>query len=249
MTGSRLFFLVAVALALSLTGLLVGGAFRTRANVMPEDAAAGMALWRANGCEGCHTIYGQGGAFAPDLTHILDLRGEDYLREFMINPGAFHPGQRVMPRLNLTRDEVTKLLAFFRYNSGEVEAWFSNMQVSGMGGLSVSFVPESAVQSGGADPAVARGRQLFGANCASCHSLDEGVVQTGPSLWGIADRAWHRVPGMSPEQYIRESVLNPGDYIVEGFADVMAKNLGEKLSSTDLDSLIAYLMTLEEKQQ
>src|SRR5688572_7844286 len=98
MTGSRLFFVAALALALSLTGLLVGGAFQTRANVMSEDAAAGMALWRANGCEGCHTIYGQGGAFAPDLTHIVEHRGEDYLREFMVNPGAFHPGQRVMPR-------------------------------------------------------------------------------------------------------------------------------------------------------
>lgn len=252
MSGSRAFFLVMVVVSLGLTGWLVGGALTQQGDAMSADAAAGMVIWRANGCEGCHTLYGQGGGFAPDLTHIVSLRGEDYLHEFMINPGAYHPNQRAMPRFNLTRDEITRLIAFLSYAGGSdgavVVDWFKNMQISGTGGLSVSFLPQTVASSAGLDPAVARGKQIFAQRCASCHSLDEGVVQIGPSLWGIADRAWHRVNGQIAEQYIRNSILNPGDYVVEGFGNVMAKNLGEILNSTDVDNVIAFLMTMQETQ-
>ena len=59
-----------------------------------------------------------------------------------------------------------------------------------------------------------------------------------------ATRAASRIPGLSAEEYIRNSMVNPSDYLVEGFPDVMAKNLAQVLSSQDIADLVAYLMTL-----
>lgn len=246
MNGGRIFFTLCLVLAVGLIGLVTGSAFHHQS--MPPSAAAGLEVWRATGCEGCHTLYGIGGNYGPDLTHIVADRGEAYLREFFVNPNAFHPDQRVMPRFNLTRDEVTNLISLLRHVGGEgtdasvVLDWPPNpIRVSGTGGFSVSSV--SIASASGADDSVALGKTLFGQNCASCHSLEPDVKIIGPSLWGIADRGATRVAGQSAEQYIRESVLHPSDYLVEGFPDVMQKNLGEKLSADELDGLIAFLMT------
>ncbi len=252
MNSARSFFAACVILAVGLIGFVTGSA-RHPQTVMPADAAAGWQVWQANGCEGCHTLYGIGGNYGPDLTHSYEERGTTYLREFFVNPNAFHPNQRVMPRFNLTRDETTELIALLQTvgaPEGEaadvVKAWPPHpIRVSGTGGMTVAAAP-SASNTSSADAAQAAGKALFGQNCASCHSLEKDVVVIGPSLWGIADRGWHRVTGKSPEQYIRESVLHPSDYVVAGFQDVMQKNLGEKLSAADLDHLINFLMQYKE---
>ncbi len=88
------------------------------------------------------------------------------------------------------------------------------------------------------------GRQVFETGgssqipCASCHTLD-GTALVGPSLQGIAERAATRRPNMSATEYLRESSA----YLVEGYDDVMNKDYGEKLSSEEIDNLIAFLMT------
>src|SRR5690349_15915601 len=102
MPGTRVFFAFCLLVALALVVVLpaLGGAFASHA--IPDDAARGFSLWRAYDCAGCHTLGGQGGVYAPDLTRIYSARGEAYLREFLINPGAFHPNAiRLMPRLGL----------------------------------------------------------------------------------------------------------------------------------------------------
>lgn len=235
----------------------------TTAETSPQSAAAGHALWRSYGCEGCHSIYGQGGSYAPDLTGIYAQRGDTYLREFMANPAAFHPNQRVMPRFGLTvsttdaegnvvREGQTEQIIAFLDWVGQPERgiqWPPRMiAVSGAGGLALANPAQEAETI--ALSAVERGQQVFSsapAVCSTCHSLEPNVVIVGPSLYGIADRAWYRVAGMSAEQYIRESIINPGSYVVEGFTNVMAQNLGEVLSSDQISDLIAFLLTLEEE--
>ena len=70
----------------------------------------------------------------------------------------------------------------------------------------------------------ANGETLFsqptiGANnapgCITCHSLEPDVVIVGPSQAGLATRAETRVPGQSAEDYIRNSITHPNDYVVE----------------------------------
>ena len=102
----------------------------------------------------------------------------------------------------------------------------------------------------GGDPK--RGKELFfsnsigsGVGCRLCHSLKPDEVRVGPSLAGIATRAATRVPGMSAEEYIRESILHPDAYIVPGFDNKMPSYISENLSKQDLDDLVAFLMTLK----
>ncbi|MFN8562463.1 MAG: hypothetical protein U0703_12790 [Anaerolineae bacterium] len=48
----------------------------------------------------CHTLNRLGGNYAPDLTRIYSARRRNYLRAFLVSPGAFHPDAiRIMPRL------------------------------------------------------------------------------------------------------------------------------------------------------
>jgi cytochrome c2 len=247
----RGFFLTCTFISVFFSAALLGALPSTPDQ--PPEVAAGFALWQSNGCVGCHTIYGQGGAYAPDLTHIYSQRGENYLREFFVHPEAYHPDQRLMPRFGLTRTETDVLLAFLdAVDDMNTASAFRPVTVSGMGGVSAQTVASdtSTTTAAEEDPAVARGRALFSrapAICSTCHSLERDVVIVGPSLYGIADRAWYRIPGQSPEQYIRNSILYPDEYIVEGYSDVMQKNFADSLSSDSLNDLIAFLMTLEDE--
>lgn len=81
--------------------------------------------------------------------------------------------------------------------------------------------------------------------CSTCHSLVEGEVKVGPSLYGIAERAATRVEGQLAERYIYNSIVHPNEYVVEGFAQgLMPQNYAEILTETQLLELTAYLMTL-----
>jgi nitric oxide reductase subunit C len=245
MPGTRTFFIACCTLSLILLVWLASGALQSH-DITPE-VAAGLEVWRSYGCEGCHTLVGQGGSYAPDLTHIYSQRSDTYIREFLVNPNAFHPNQRLMPRFLLTRTNTDNLMAFLSWIDTQVTAWPPRpINVSGGGNISVGVLSE--LQDGiVSDDPVERGRALFSrapANCATCHSIEPDVVNVGPSLAGIATRAASRISGLSAEEYIRNSMVNPSDYVVEGFPDVMAKNLALVLSSQDIADLVAYLMTL-----
>jgi cytochrome c2 len=94
----------------------------------------------------------------------------------------------------------------------------------------------------------AKGQDLFnsggssGYPCLSCHTVD-GADLVGPSLQGISERAGERVEGLSAEEYIRQSIQYPSNYIVENFSDVMPKVYAQTLSQEDIDALVAFLMT------
>jgi mono/diheme cytochrome c family protein len=84
------------------------------------------------------------------------------------------------------------------------------------------------------------------AGCATCHSKETGTVIIGPSLAGIANLAAERVEGVSAEEYLRQSITQPDAFVVEGYpAGVMPAKYTEELSEEELDSLVAYLLTLK----
>lgn len=251
MREGRLFFFAALGMAILSVVIITTNIMPTTVDVPPQ-VAIGYGVWRENGCIGCHTLYGQGGPYAPDLTHIYAQRGEGYLREFLVNPGAFHPGQRVMPRFGLTVSETDDLLGFLRWAGGQPDAanWpLYTIRVSG-GDINGSSLVNEAIAALPAQDmnAAQRGRELFSGppgNCSTCHALEPDVVIVGPSLAGVATRAENRVRGQSAAEYLRNSILHPGDFIVPGFPDAMARNLGDMLSGDEINDLIAYLLTLE----
>jgi len=87
------------------------------------------------------------------------------------------------------------------------------------------------------------------AGCKICHSLEKDVRIVGPSFYGVADRAAQRVPGLSAEEYLRQSILQPNAYVVPDFPKgVMVQNFSELLTENQVEDLIAFLMTLKEGQ-
>ncbi len=82
--------------------------------------------------------------------------------------------------------------------------------------------------------------------CVSCHNYDAaaGKDDKAPYTAGTATRAATRVPGLSAEDYIRESILNPNAYVVENYkAGDMYQKWGQDLSPQQINDLVAYLMT------
>ncbi len=77
-----------------------------------------------------------------------------------------------------------------------------------------------------------------------CHTI-EGVSigQLAPELNHIGSVAGERQPGTSAGDYIQESLLNPGAFVVEGFAPIMPSIKG-RLSPEELQALVDYLLSL-----
>ncbi|MGH8870991.1 MAG: c-type cytochrome [Acidimicrobiia bacterium] len=82
---------------------------------------------------------------------------------------------------------------------------------------------------------------LMTKGCTGCHSRD-GVSETaqiGPNLTGLADRAGARVEGLDAEAYVRQSVLDPQAFIVEGYGPQMPTL---PLDTEELDALVEFLL-------
>ncbi|GIK58503.1 MAG: hypothetical protein BroJett015_41660 [Chloroflexota bacterium] len=94
-------------------------------------------------------------------------------------------------------------------------------------------------------PEAARGKTVFSQNCGSCHSTIPETVIVGPSLAGIASRAETRKPGQDGRTYLYTAILQPGDFLVDGYSDLMPATFGKQLTGEDLDAVVAYLLTLE----
>lgn len=90
-----------------------------------------------------------------------------------------------------------------------------------------------------------QGQAVFNLRCAQCHAAVPDTVIIGPSLAGIATRAETRVEGYDARTYLETSIISPGSYLVEGFADTMPKNFGKDLTSEELDAVVLFLMTIE----
>ncbi|MGI9596182.1 MAG: c-type cytochrome, partial [Acidimicrobiales bacterium] len=101
-----------------------------------------------------------------------------------------------------------------------------------------------------AKPGVADGKRIFDSRaggCSVCHSVKRGDDGVGPSLAGVATAAETRVEGLTAEQYLRQSILLPDQYIVDGWpAGQMLPIYRERLTAEELDAVISYLLTLEE---
>ena len=94
-------------------------------------------------------------------------------------------------------------------------------------------------------PQLAAGQRVFVAHCGACHSAAADTVIVGPSLAGVAAHGAERVDGLDARAYVYSSVLQPSDYVVSGFADLMPQDLAKKLTGEELDAVVAYVLSLE----
>ena len=59
-------------------------------------------------------------------------------------------------------------------------------------------------------------------NCIACHVLGDSRI--APRFQGVADRAGARRPVLSAAQYLFESIVDPGAFLVEGYNNAMPAN-------------------------
>lgn len=93
-----------------------------------------------------------------------------------------------------------------------------------------------------AEPDAEAGQATFAANCTACHNTNDQQL-VGPGLAGVGTRAATTIPGKTADEYLRESIRTPADFLVDGFAPIMPPFGG--LSDGEVENLIAYLKTLQ----
>ncbi len=83
--------------------------------------------------------------------------------------------------------------------------------------------------------------------CSACHTI-EGVTTglVGPDLTHIGTDAGTRKPGVSAEDYIRESIREPEVFVAEGVeratAGLMLSALTANLTDGQVDALVEFLL-------
>lgn len=86
--------------------------------------------------------------------------------------------------------------------------------------------------------------------CFACHvipGMPTAVGQVGPNLSNIGLTAATRIEGYSAEEYLRESLLEPNAFIASEcptgpcLPNLMVQNLGESLTTEEIDTIVAYL--------
>lgn len=142
-----------------------------------------------------------------------------------------------------------------------VETWLATATAGApaIGSANAAAHIVSAVDPGlvpAADPMLAgdpaNGAALFkafqpkaGISCISCHRSDSEARLVGPGLLNVGIRAASRVSGLSAEEYLHQSIVDPSAYVVAGYADAMPKSWGKVFTAQQLADLAAYLMTLK----
>jgi mono/diheme cytochrome c family protein len=82
--------------------------------------------------------------------------------------------------------------------------------------------------------------------CSTCHRVDSEEQLIGPGLLNVSVRAETRVPGQTAEEYIRNSILHPSDFVVENYPDMLMPQVYSTVFTEDeINDLIAYLFTLK----
>ena len=87
------------------------------------------------------------------------------------------------------------------------------------------------------------GEQIFtAAGCAACHTLAKANANgtIGPSLDELAQSAAGQ--GGSPEDYVRESLVDPDAVTVEGFQRGVMPSYDGRLTDEQLQTLVEYLL-------
>ncbi|HZD54136.1 MAG TPA: cytochrome c, partial [Woeseiaceae bacterium] len=92
----------------------------TNESDITPQVSRGMDVWHQFNCVNCHTLFGEGAYYAPDLTKIAELRGAPYLQAYLKDPSRFYDEQkhrRLMPKQDLTDGQIADIVVFLDWAS------------------------------------------------------------------------------------------------------------------------------------
>lgn len=177
----------------------------------------------------------------------LIMTSQDVIHSFFVP--AFRMKQDVLPgRYTVAWFRATKVGTYHLFC-----AQYCGTQHSGMIGSIVVMEPsqyEAWMSGGTGGPLSVTGEKIFAElGCATCHRTD--TQGRGPNLQGVFGKPVLLDDGRTvaaDENYIRESILDPGAKIVNGFKPVMPTFQG-LVSEEQLNALVAYVKSLSNAGQ
>ena len=197
-------------------------------------------MWKIEHAEGQREINELHVPVGRDVKLILT--SQDVIHSFFVP--AFRMKQDVLPgRYTIAWFRATKPGTYHLFCSQ-----YCGTQHSGMIGNVVVMEPaqyEAWMSGGSSGPLSATGEKIFAElGCATCHRTD--TQGRGPNLQGVFGRPVMLDDGrtvIADENYVRESILDPGAKVVQGFKPVMPTFQG-LVSEEQLNALIAYVKSL-----
>jgi mono/diheme cytochrome c family protein len=192
------------------------------------DLSNGKALFTQE-CGTCHILgrAGTQGRTGPDLdaafrTALADGMNRETV-EGIVNRQILHPNSK-MPAEIVTGDDARDVAAYVGYaaaRSGEDQGALAQAGLAG----------------------ATTGEQIFtAAGCAGCHTLAKANANgtVGPSLDDLAQVAGQE--GGSPEDFVRESIVDPDAVVAEGFQPGVMPAFEGRLTDEQLNVLVEYLL-------
>lgn len=149
---------------------------RTNAAGITEAVKRGKQHWEDNNCMGCHTLFGEGAYYAPELTRVYERRGAAFIHAMIKDPEAMFPGERKMTNYHFTDAQIDDLVAFF--------AWAGTVDLNGFPARPTLGAPSQRATAA----AVVQRPQIFTQLCIVCHSLGGAGATVGPPLDGVGSR-------------------------------------------------------------
>ena len=199
-------------------------------------------MWKLEHAEGQREINELHVPVGRDVKLIMT--SQDVIHSFFVP--AFRMKQDVLPgRYTVAWFHATKPGTYHLFC-----AEYCGTQHSGMIGSIVVMEPaqfEAWMGGGSTGPLSATGEKIFAElGCVTCHRTD--TQGRGPNLQGVFGKPVLLEDGRTvtvDENYVRESILDPGVKVVNGFKPVMPTFQG-LVSEEQLNALVAYVKSLSQ---
>lgn len=265
MKYKNLQILLGTIFTLASAGILIWVGLREETNLktneqqqIAAEIEVGAGLFE-NNCRGCHGLRGEGvEGLAPPLNNrgfftnrVKEVGWQGSLKDYIV--ATVSTGRQVSTRPDRYPGAGSPAMPTWSERFGgplrddQIEAiatYIMNWESTAMGEVEITELPTPTPSAAELEDPIARGRIVYeSSGCGACHTIDglsNGVV--GPNLTQIGTIAETRIPGMSATEYIKESIVNPSAYLVEGYDDLMLKTFGETLTEEQLSDLVEFLL-------
>lgn len=231
-------------------------------NFASRSVENGALIFEAN-CIGCHGVQGKGiPGVAPALNtaqfftnRLTEVGYQGSLRSFIestvtsgrpVGSGQYSAKMATWGKQYggpLRPDQIS-----------DVASFILNWEATALGTTTLVTTTTTGPTIDETLPPVELGKAVFAANgCSGCHGDPSlGTAGTvGPTMAGIASRAGSEVAGLSAEEYIRQSILQPNAHLVAQcptgacLPNLMPQTFATTIPPKQLDGLVQYLLTLK----